>query len=199
MSTVRWRIEAGQLKCDEVLPHGPGATWCEHLQELVKTGNDADAILPGMTLWVPIFPTADIFAQVKIDSDMIGNSALMKMHHQPEFGQSVQLNLGFWNPGEGMNSIRLVVLDYLKSRLDPAETFDEGAIKTKCPSNIHGMQQRKELALIANNKREKWICLWSIVMENACLPCVRLSDPDAGLIDPNDTSQGRRPWSPINA
>lgn len=170
-------------------------SWCEHMQRVLQAGADSIMLHTDHHIIVPIFPTADVWVEVWIGEDIGNGSAIMSMSYTPDIGKPYSVWLGFWNPGEGMNTIRLVILDYLKSKIDPKENFDAGPIKTKCPATIHGMKESRMMATNSADPKWKWRCLWSIVMEKACLPCAAASSSDDfGMSDPNDFNT-RPPWS----
>lgn len=147
--------------------------WCEHIQELTESGSDAIMYGLGTKLSVPVFPSNDMFALVKIDTEpVVAQSALMKMEHQPDIGNLKTIELGIWNPGEGMRSIRTVIVDYIKSKLDPHENMTEGPFKTRCPNGAHSVRSSRIMDENCNKPGWKWACLWNIVMERACTPCL---------------------------
>lgn len=192
----------GQLRCKDPA-HDNEPMWCSHIREVIKAGEDAPILHPGMTVFVPIFPENSIFAQVIIDGELVGESALMKMKHVPDFGREVEVPLGFWNPGEGMASIRLVIIDYLRSKVDPEESFlandREAKLRTKCPTRAHGLRSQRLIEENQHDPKWRWTCLWNIVMERACTPCVQDTgnsfDNNFGIDD--SVLPGRRPWNPV--
>lgn len=195
-------MKAGALRCGQ---HGePGRDWCDHISRYVQSDQDSEMIHTGLTLQVPIFPTQDIFASVRIGDQVVGGSALMELEYTPDIGKAVKIQLGFWNPGEGMRSIRFVIIDYLLSKVDPNETFEKGPIKTKCPNGAHSMKSARIMSHKSDaNVQWKWKCLWNIVMEKACTPCVEessgVSDSNFGIDDSVVTQGSSRPWAKNNA
>lgn len=192
-------MQSGALICKYPEHGGPELTdWCGHIARYVASTQDSEMLKPGMRVQVPIFPTQKIFAQVYISDTVIGASALMEMEYTPDIGKPVKVPLGYWNPGEGFRSIRFVILDYLLSKVDPSESFESGPIKTKCPNGAHSMRSSR---LMSEKSKEniswKWKCLWNIVMEKACTPCVEessgVSDNNFG-IDDSITAGNKRPW-----
>jgi len=168
--------------------NGVHLDWCEHLKSIIETGADAPLLHPDMRIQVPIFPTAEVWVEVYIQKGFAHGSAAMSLEYTPDVGRPYSIELGFWNPGEGMASIRSVVLDYLRSKLSEIELFSPNTpIVTPCPAggSVHSMKH----SLIVSQKSQadlqwKLKCLWNIVMERACTPCLELtcgSDPLEGL------------------
>lgn len=187
----------GGLVCQD---HGQTpVTWCEHIADTIHQGYDADLIYKGMSLEVPIFPTADLYVDVSLgqSGDEFGASALMKMHYVPDVGQPYDIPLGFWNPGEGMGSIRSVVLDYLKGATPLDKWRGTDPIKTKCPTNFHGMKEMRQVAELSFNPHERVSCLWNIVMEKACTPCMEMSGNSTNAADfgIDDSVVNKPPWA----
>lgn len=188
MTTVKPTLETknGYIVCTEVHEgHDPGHMWCSRIQKAINEAVDGELIQPGDNLVIPIFPSQDIWVQVLIDEDTIGKSALMDMRYTPDLGREVIVQLGFWNPGEGRKSIRSVILDYIKSRVDPKQEFKANApIVTKCPNGAHSLKAARILKE-QHTLQWNWQCLWHIVMEKACTPCIEetaaYSDDNFGL------------------
>lgn len=188
----------GTLFCRNSIHTGEnqmGRDWCDHLKRTIEAGADAELLHAEMHINVPIFPTAEIFAEVYIGEDIGNGSGLMSLGFTPDIGRPYSVPLGFWNPGEGCGSIRTVILDFLRSKLDPEETFQPGPIKTRCPATIHGMREARLMREDAQNQRWKLACLWNIVMEKACTGCIEQSSGDDGNfgIDESITAN-RKPW-----
>lgn len=174
------------------------ADWCEHIERMMKAGADAVMLHTDLHIAVPIFPTQKIFGDVWIGVDVGNGSAIMSLNYTPDIGRPYSVRLGFWNPGEGMASIRAVILDYLYSKLDPEESVTSvGPIKTKCPATVHGLPEMKAMNEKCGDPLWRWGCLWNIVMEKACTPCIEASSGGGGNfgIDPDALNQGNsRPW-----
>lgn len=194
------RMRNGLLQCGHPLHEPKILDWCDHISRYISSGQDTDMLHTGMRIQVPIFPTQSIFASVSISDEVVGTSALMEMEYTPDIGKDVKIPLGFWNPGEGMLSIRFVILDYLLSKVDPNESFEKGSIRTKCPNGAHSMKSARIMSERSRgNAQWKWGCLWNIVMEKACTPCVEessgVSDNNFGIDDSVVTQASSRPWA----
>ena len=157
-------------------------TWCEHIKSIIDNGDDAEMYHLGLKLSVPIFPSNDIWVLVIIDSEpVVARSALMTMEYTPDIGSTRKIPLGLWNPGEGAMSMRTCVVDYIKSRLAPDENLTSGPFKTRCPNNSHPLSASRIMADYQDDPGWKWQCLWNMVMEGACSPC--LGDAFGGADD----------------
>lgn len=182
-------LENGALVCD-----GHGSVkmdWCKHIETVVAEGMEVEYLYKGQTLTVPIFPRMDVFVEVQLmQNDEFGQSALMRLNYAPDIGRPYHIDLGFWNPGEGMYSIREVIIDYLRSNLSPKEEWVKGPIRTKCPASVHGLKEAREMDMIRGSA--KIMCLWNIVMEKACTPCMNLSNGDTNNFGVDDSVVANR-------
>lgn len=178
MSTVQEiRLITGQLRCNCGPTDSEPKTWCPHIRTFLAEGKDVDLLHPDHHLVVPIFPDAGIYGEVWIGEDKGNGSAIMSLNFTPDIGRPYSVRLGFWNPGEGMRVIATVVVDYLRSKLHPAEDLlGPGAIQTRCPAKIHTFKNSRVMAEQSEASRNwKRACLWNIVMEDACTVCVEES------------------------
>lgn len=181
-------------------PIGEEASWCHHLRDWFSTGEDAEHLHPGMHLVVPVIPTEGIYTQVSIadGADEFSGSCMLKLQHTNDFGKIKEVHLGFWNPGEGLLVIREVILDYIRANVDPREQFTgTSSLFTKCPNSAHSLKGSRIIS--ENQHKASWrcACLWNIVMEGACTPCVN-GDREAVTgnfgVDSSVASSGR-PWA----
>jgi hypothetical protein len=173
--------------------------WCEHIQRMIELGEDAYKYKLGDRLVkVPILPSAGIWATVVIDKEpVVANSAMMHMEYQPDIGNLRKIELGLWNPGEGMRSMRTVIVDWIKSRLDPEENVTSEPFKTRCPNNAHSLRSSRIMSEKANDPGWKWTCLWNIVMERACTPCLEESQGGSDVnFGVDDSVIPNKPWNP---
>jgi hypothetical protein len=159
-----------------------------------------------MRIVVPVFPDAAVFAQVHIGNEFVtGGAAPMELRHTPDIGRERIVELGFWNPGEGMMSIRTVILDYIRSQLDPREKMGDAnePVYTSCPIRSHPLAHNAVMARkLSPNDPNCWNyrseLYWNLVMERACTEC--LSDAQGGSsnnfgVDPDSTRVGRNPFN----
>ena len=147
---------------------------------------------PGLNVLIPMFPTYNLFTKVSIAEESYPGVALMEMNHEPEFGVSQRIALGFWNEGEGRLSIRKVIIDWLKAQYPHAH---RGVLR--CPATTHTFQQVNSLAsmLDADPSGAFWPNAWAMKMEEACIPCIRLAASTEDLVpNPDD----RPPWQGWN-
>lgn len=184
-------IEGFRLRCSCL---SDKEVWCSHLDHEISAGGDAKLINADMQLNVPIIPTRDVFAFVRIEKPLVGESALMSLEYAPEIGSPYRVSLGFWNPGEGCLSIRGVIIDYMKSKIHPDEKIGGGLFLTKCPEFSHKIKSSRIMEENCDNSLWKWNCLWNMVMEKACTPCMNegaLSSDNFGL---GGVSAPSAPW-----
>lgn len=181
MSTLTWgyphlTLNNGNWTCDLIHSGEPSptqTTWCQHIKEIIDNGADAEMYHLGLKLSVPIFPSNDIWVLITIDSEpVVARSALMTMEYTPDIGLTKKIPLGLWNPGEGAWSMRTCVVDYIKSKLAPGESLTGGPFKTKCPNGSHPLSASRIMDEKCEDPGWKWQCLWNIVMEGACSPCL---------------------------
>lgn len=169
--------------------------WCRERDRAVAHNQDAPLINADARYQIPVFPSGDIFVTVVIGTPIPTGQALMWMEFTPDFGRVKKIPLGFWNPGEGFWSIRTVILDYLKSKLDLNEKFSKGRILTTCPArSLHNMRASRIVKENASaDALWKSVCLWNIVMEGACTVCLKASaaDPDNYGLTPDSTGTSR--------
>lgn len=180
------------LKCDD---HERMLEWCDHIQSFILKTEDASLLKCNSHYVVPVFPSVEIFAEVYIGEDLGNGSALMSLNYTPDIGKPYSVRLGVWNPGEGMMSIRSVILDYVRSNLDPLESITSGPLMTACPSQgTHGLRETEECNKPFRPVGWKAKCLWNIVMEKACSACMELSydDGNYGLDDKDPSLDTRR-------
>ena len=175
----------GQWVCTS---HDPTQLWCDHIKEMIENGKDADEYHLGSRLQVPIFPSNDIWAPVVIGSEpVVARSGMIHMEYQPDIGNVVNVQLGLWNPGEGMMSMRTVIRDYIQSRIHPDENLTSGSFKTTCPNGAHSIKSSTIMDAKCDEPGWKWQCLWNMVMEKACTPCIvatsGVSDDNFGIDD----------------
>lgn len=170
------------LQCKHVW-HAGGeeiVKWCEHIQKYIQDGSDAATLSLGSNVSVPVFPTQDIWCLIHISTLGVGASGKMTLEYTPDIGRKFSISLGLWNPGEGRSSMRAVIVDYLLGECDPNENFKEEGIRTRCPSSTHGLREARQMSENGRDLSWKWACLWNIVMEKACTPCIQLA---AGVDD----------------
>lgn len=164
---------------------------CEHVSKCILENADAEWINPSDDLSVPVFPDANVWAQVLLvpipnESDI----AKIKLVYEDDLTIDRSVMLGLWTRGEGRLSIRAAILEHIRSKVDPREDFTSHTIWTQCPSSTHGFPQIQAM----QHNSEVWFkqaCMWFIAMEEACLPCVENTLSNQPDHDPkNDTRHG---------
>lgn len=175
---------------------------CDHLADIFAQAEEAHLIEPGMRVQVPIFSKADVWATVEIGKEEIGRSAPMALRFTPDVGREKVIELGYWSPGEGVLSIRSVIMDYLRSKAHPDEklgTLKPGPIKTRCPASYHNIDSIKAMGKNSTDGHWRFRCIWNIIMEGACTPCMEQAGDPTGSnfgIDPSVLSNtpANAPW-----
>lgn len=179
--TTTITLTQGQWRCwhssHKLTGSTVGFAWCDHIQRFISKAEDAADYTPGQTLVVPIVPSCGVYAEVLLgNSDEFGGAQFMTLRYTDDFGKVTNIDLGFWNPGEGMAAIRGVILDFIKSRVDPDESHAQHEkLRTKCPNKAHSLKASRIVMEKEHDAAWRWACLWSIVMEGACIPCVEAS------------------------
>lgn len=170
-------ISSGQFYCRETAHARTEQAWCRHLEKMFMEGKDVAYIETGMSLQIPIKPVQDLFVMVTIGEPFpeFKGAASMVMSWTPDIGNPIRVNLGFYNPGDNCWAIRSIIMDWLRSQLHPEESFKAGPIKSKCPNKLHGMAENAEFEKMCHNANWKFHCLWNIVLEKACTPCMQAS------------------------
>jgi hypothetical protein len=194
-SVTTWKypwltLDNGNWKCEHVVHQDPvppqPLLWCEHIKECIDEGDDAEMYHLGLKLSVPIFPSNEIWAMVVIDTEpVVARSAMMTMEYTPDFGSTKKIPLGLWNPGEGASSMRTCIVDYIKSKLAPGERLTNGAFMTRCSNNSHSLKSSRLMEENCDQPGWKWQCLWNMVMEGACTPCLGLANGTTSEPDDN--------------
>jgi hypothetical protein len=189
MSGATIGINNNDLVCQhpDHVPVGHRTTWCEHILEAIENGDDAILIHPEHTYHVPVFPTVDKYAIVRLGEAL--NSPIkmceMNMLYTPDIGQGKTIPLGYWVEGDSFMTFRACVIDYMKSMLDPDEILNTNTpIRTICPqvqTDAHSMIAQKRMKAIGSIG-EKVACLWDMVFEKACTFCREASaDPNSNF------------------
>jgi len=181
MSTTSVVDTGAELRCIVCEKLG----WCEHIKEYIQLEEDRDVMMPDLHVLLPVFPTYSQFTFIDIAEESYPGAALMEIDHDPDFGNSQRIALGFWNKGEGRLSMRRVVIDWLQSQYPGMDTL-------RCPSSTHTFARVNALSKMLNDGLSTyWPNAWAIHMEGACIPCIQLSG-DLGDAVPDVTD--KPPW-----
>ena len=182
--TFNIEIARGGLQCRDCKK-----SWCDHLDEAVSEGVDASLLHPGITLDVPVFPSRDIYIQMRLGDKIDGmEAAPITVSYTADIGGTRSIKLGLWVKGDGIRVIRGIVLDFVRSQCDPADfskPFSSVAgsnlasLRTKCPYRNH-FASVATLKNIEATATERWLYLWSIVWERACPVCIQGTSDSIG-------------------
>lgn len=171
-------IKAGDFVCQHP-DHAPDQpTWCEHLSDAIQLGQDSILWEPLHTYHIPVFPTLNKFAIIRLMEPLSGNIKMceMKMLYTPDIGRGYEVELGFWIEGDGAKSIRSVIVDYIRSQTDAREVWvsTPHRIYTECPNSAHSFASQNKLNrnCLYHKRLEVW---WDMVFEKACTFCIEES------------------------
>lgn len=173
-------LSNGHLKCLECATE----VWCEHIAGLVADEADAPALhdaskAPEFDIWLPIFPTLNIFQGVKC----IKSEAFGALETAFLFRGGVE-NLGFIHPGEGRGTIRSLFFDWFTATY-AHQVFEchSGSHKPAQEANLRKMMSQENSFLMAR------ICIWNKEM---CPPCVKANSDDFSDLIPG--REGANPF-----
>ena len=162
---------------------------CEHVVACIRENEDGPWPNPIDDISVPVFPDANIWAQVVLMA-LPGEDDIAKIRlvYEDDLTIDRSVTLGLWTRGEGRLSIRAAILEHVRSKVDPREDFSSSTIWTQCPSKTHGFPQIQAI----QHNAEVWFkqaCMWYIAMEEACLPCVEATLSSTPDDDPQDDTK----------
>jgi hypothetical protein len=171
---------SGHIYCDEC-----DEVWCNHVKQAMVKRWDAAAIWDKpddseypreMELQIPMFPTFNIWTQVKLyfpEDTPVPRYRVVWIDHAP-----VWPTICFINPGEGRNIIRASLVDYM---------LGDSNKQKECSAPHHGFQAQTIWERETREGNSKlWPQLWSVYTTGKCLTCSKIdpsSDPD--LVPPN--------------
>lgn len=148
-------------------PRGGQRDWCEHTRDFLIKGLDSVEIEFGQRYCVPIVPIHDFYAEVSIDSEVIGGvcAKLALVFGTDPFSLNEDLiHLGMWTQGEGRLVIASIIGDWIT-----ANSFNE------CKASSHSFQQEMALQSQQNAvlKNGEWAKAnrWCLAYYKMCLPC----------------------------
>jgi hypothetical protein len=165
--------------------------WCDHIKSWVISSQDAQLLHPRMFLNIPLFVLAPVWVNIEI-SDEIHNSQAcrLNLHYQDRFNAKHKWTLGLWNPGEGIMSIRQVIVNWMATKLDPGEDMESPWLSTKCEAPTHSFRATQIIEDNQNLSLKHKNC-WNLITEGACTHCLEGSlssepddDPDEKKVNP---------------
>jgi hypothetical protein len=161
--------------------------WCLHVEDYVKTGDDADFIWSDypnpQQLEVPIIPTSNLWATVLLTKPENAKATMYRVEYfqtiagDPEF-------IGFIHPGEGRAVMRSVLLDWF--------TGTKAFPSMDCTSRGHGFTQITRLQKDMKNPGMKIAQQWSIWATGKCLGCTFSAANNSDLVPDGDKKDS--PW-----
>jgi len=139
--------------------------WCDWTRAYLLEGRDADDISHGLRYCVPIVPTQGWYAEVSIDTEVIGgiSAALHLIKELDPFGVAEEeVYLGLWTVGEGRSSMASTINEWCIGQ--PIE---------KCTFSSHGFEQEMQFQamLKSSDKEDKQINRWCLAYYGCCSFC----------------------------
>ena len=164
-----WVFEdSGVLKCTITAHQKQGVgQWCSHIKTAVQGGMDSDWIFTPGHLIVPMFPTYDLFSEVRIEETIIagGRKLLVPVQTGGNFTADLDF-VGFISPGEGRRVVRTMLIDWARNNYR-APGDKEGL---QCRSKMHGMEAERALKQDISTSYQAAV-MWSVVTDGLCLHC----------------------------
>lgn len=143
--------------------------WCHHLTVYIQKGHDAHELDFGIRFEVPIVASSKLFATVQISTEDIAEvCAPMFLIVESLFtDDETEHPLGLWNKGEGLWSIRSVILDWVRAQCH-IDSFNDPA---HCPSSSHTMKHSREyINKVKQQEGYNFLNSWVIATYGLCLP-----------------------------
>lgn len=173
----------GVLQCSVRQHEGVGIRhWCDHIRSCIEGEDDATWCFDPGALIVPMFPTSDMYAEVRIDDKVTAGGRRLLIPVQDGGNYSPDQDfVGFISPGEGRKVIRSMLLNWAEAKVrrpgDP-----DGA---ECRSSMHGVTAENRLKQMYQNAQSKQsrnmqaINTWSVADVGVCVMCAATaSSPD---------------------
>lgn len=145
--------------------------WCACRTEVLRAGLDGNWTYEAGPLRVPIMPKLDVFADVYRDEYETAGGRKM---FAPLRGGRNEF-VGFLSPGEGMNSIRSVLVEWSFSQVrDPSE---KEALGSECEAASHNIRAQSILIRNYDNPKTGMYAAdtWLIATQRICYECYRQS------------------------
>ena len=171
----------GYLKCDDCDQY-----WCEHIEALIKDGDDADSLWHNYTIgrdemvMVPMVPSLNLWATVVLrpDHEMPVQCYEVLFSHDPA---AEGVFVGYLHVGEARATIRTMLWDWFQGY--------PGTNNIECKSSGHGFRQQMvwERKVLANHKTYL-INAWSIKYDGKCIACATTGSDDFSDLVPDDDS-----------
>lgn len=180
-----------------------GNDWCPHIEKVITENLDSQffdtqANMTGVTIPVPLIPTADQWAIV-LFGELVEKVHAYKVYFRADSESSFNIDelpfLGFFSLGEGRAVLRGMVYDYFRGELARARAEK---IKIQCNQASHSYKQelqwQKDMKPNATADR-RLLQLWSVLNANACLGCANKVDTEEEDLIPDPGGRpGRSPF-----
>jgi hypothetical protein len=150
--------------------------WCEWTRDYLLEGKDADRISTGLRYAVPIVPVYGQYAQVAIDTELIGGvGAQMFLVKSNTYNfQETMIPLGLWTKGEGRLVMAKVIADW-----QLINTPDH------CSKAAHGYMEEMQLQRCLNEPKTSSAVKayrWHLAYHDCCTYCWERSQSTANAV-----------------
>lgn len=155
----------------------PDAAWCRHLEFLIKNNHDSQMIwederdLSGAIIHVPVFPNHNIWVVIDVNDSAPGGSYSTSFD-VPSLagGTPITTFLGFFGPGEGLNVLRQMLLDWFQQLNTTA---------MQCHASSHKFKEESAWSRNMKDRTKRQVEFWSVLMDKMCLTCAaKISNAD---------------------
>jgi hypothetical protein len=167
---IRWRGD-GHLHCIGPDHAGTDVTWCDHIERMVKTSEDAESIwsddlddfdMEYVLCMVPMMPTLNVWCAVKFLPIRAG---LMVAYFYRDIAPDIQVELGYISPGEGRMTLRSMVKENF-------EQFWLTYPDSQCVDSMHNMVAQRAWTTAQKAQDNSWFLeRWMVFMTGKCMTC----------------------------
>lgn len=137
--------------------------WCDWTRDYIVIGKDAEDILSGSRICVPVVPQLGFYVEVSIDSEMIAGmtAQLSIVGHEVPFSPNEELfPLGMWMKGEGRLIIGSAITDWMN-----------GQAYSECKATSHGFKQEMQVKEFKSSAAHLKANKWCLAYYGRCWPC----------------------------
>jgi hypothetical protein len=167
--------------------------WCSHLQNSMLDYSDSKLIWglfpetesPNeIEIEIPVFPSFDFWEKVSLVRNTTGSNPVKEIFWT-EITSQDHTFLGFLNPGEGRQVIRLLLIQQLWINFD--------IVNSACLSSTHGPQEQvRWYKQTSPNSNLRPIQFWSVYRTGLCLLCLKKLNSISDLVPDKEGSVWNR-------
>lgn len=140
----------------------PGTfAWCRDIEYTVREHLDGGWCFDPGSLIVPMFPSLGIFAEVRVDEQVLAGSRqlFMPTHTGGTFSEGLDF-IGFISPGEGRVILRDMLWEWVQSK---------GS--AECASKMHSPKAERAVQSYSSDRLKSAANKWQTVTEGLCMYC----------------------------